>query len=335
MRYPVRSCGKRHGHCKVCRPDIDYKKALSKRYSGIPVVGSSISFPQTKWERYAEEHDIEVKTPMESLGDTHYISDLPQRGQGPRPQSSQKMSQKPDQPFTEVLKEIEETGRNFTTKELRQHFGFTWQMAVRYLHRPSAEHEARLQRWEEREKKIIELRLTPGITLQVIAEQVGVTRERVRQILVRAEQKYNIQLPHGFNSTFKKEEPIVVAFRCVVCGKIKEVPEDRKDAWHNKFCKEHSMGKYGYNAWKTTGAKWWAMADKERSYWVYHNDPAKKQMVSKSAHKAREKMKADPVRYAAHRTRERAYLVKYYARKQKEARQKQMRPFIKVPEHGD
>lgn len=270
------------------------------------------------WEWHAEEYDV---IPMENK--YLYVGELRARKPYAIP--------KPQKSLEEVIEEIETTGRNFTYRELREHFGFTIAMAKRFVTRKGQTEDgvSREEKLLEREKRIIEMRLTPGTTLKDIAEKEGITRERIRQILLAAEKLHGIQLPHG-----REPKPLVliIAVRCFVCLKPKEVRENEKDIWSNKFCKEHYMGKYGLNAWQTTGFKWWAENDKSRARWRYHNDVTKREVSRNATLEWIKKVKKDPIKFARYRQKQNEAAARYEQRKkaEKEKNKPKPRPFIEV-----
>lgn len=367
--HPIRSCGKRHGACKVCRPEL-FKSGTRKRRNLTSEEQDRLLAPgyvphptKTMWERHTEMHNIDPR-PRLSKPNEHGLQVI--IGEGNTAGSNEyRGPRKPPnglKPLEQVLEEIKD-GRNFTNPELRYHFGFTTYMVLQYRKEEkrrerqenmTAEQKARLAYKEEREKRIIRRRLDESHpTLRVIAVEEGISVERVRQILLGAEKKFGLSIPHSDRYGFGrppgvkpvKKEQVMVAVHCKVCGKIREVSEDKKDKWAWQFCSEHHMSPIGYKIWlEHPHVEWWRMTENARERARYHYDPARKERAGFYAKRWIARIRQDPVKWARHNEAKKKATARHMAKKKgerhaakalKEANKPKPREFVEVGEHDD
>ena len=92
----------------------------------------------------------------------------------------------------------------------------------------------------QKTNKIIELRqLHPTMTLQAIGEHVGVSKERVRQIL----KKENLPTVSKGNHSSKAKEILP----CIVCGSIDKKRTKKHALTCNNECRKQSLKNYWKN----------------------------------------------------------------------------------------
>lgn len=345
-RYPLRSCGKRHGWCKVCRPELmvgrtkqGSKGKWKKGYDPDKLAPGYVPHPtKTMWERHVDVHNVEEKyvpSVRIDLGESAHIH---------------RRQQPPDdlKPVDQVIAEVE-AGRAFTNAELRYHFNFSTLMINRFR----AEQLVR-ERWNKRtdkekkdatekqkllikrEERIIELRLDMQMTYEEIGTIENITRERVRQILRNAQIKYGVTFPkyvtRGMDE--EKEKSLMIAVHCKVCGLVSEVQEHEKDKWVKQFCDEHRMTKVGYKCY-LLGAEWWKMTPLERNRFRYKYDMEKRAKVIKTNLNWKNKIqKSDPVKWARYKAKQNLAIARYQARL-KEKNKFVPRTFIEVPDHEE
>lgn len=254
-------------------------------------------------------------------------------------------------PIEQSIKEVVEQGRSFTATELHYHFGFTREMIFkfrkdqerqkRWLAKPEAERQAialKEERLAGREKRIIEMRMVP-MTYAEIGSAENLTRERVRQILLKCEKKYGVELTDK-RKVVNKQPDLLVAIRCRYCRKIVEVLESEKDKWRMGFCKEHRVSPtiWGFIQ---AGAEWYGATDAKKENIRYHFDPKRKERGRFMTSRWRNNLKKDPVKWAEFRAKEDAYQKIWHAKRAEEAKAKKeaerlakIRPFIEVPDNG-
>lgn len=368
-RYAVKSCGKRHGYCKVCRPDLTYKKIKEYRqqkkaeYDPDKLAPGYVPHPtKTMWERHREMHK------MPTQHDMQHNPTWPEGYEPPRLIGIDKLKTftsrsntarpKDLRPLSDILKEVQETGRSFKAKELRWHFGFSTNMVHRYLNEDAR--QRRMLQKPEAERKLIEEKqaarknreyiviekATDGFsTYKDIGDLIGVTRERVRQIIVQIEQREGIKIPRNYprgdEYKEKRTPTIMVAIHCRYCHKILEVPEGKKLKWRKGFCKEHAVSEriWGFIQ---QGHDWYNADQNERERIRYKADPNRRDTARFQSSKWRNNLKKDPVKWAAFRVKEDAYQKKWHQKKYAEKKAKEeaerkanVRPFIEVPDNGD
>lgn len=198
---------------------------------------------KTMWQRHVERyHLVEADTPQPNTQPQTPPQDIPE-------------------------------GKQFTTQELRRNFGFTKRDILRFRseEKRRVNEEVRQQDREmfrERNKRIVEMRLDEELTLEQISQQVGITRERVRQILLNMERIAEVKFQTRFD---RKKDVLMVAVRCRVCGKIRQMRADKHVEGKRYFCRAHHLGPTAYTYWLRC-PEWFEMSKKERVNWRMHND---------------------------------------------------------------
>ena len=338
-RYSVKSCGKRHGFCKVCRPDIAESIKNTQRHNknqvGLADATSHLApgyIPhptKTMWERHAEMYNIDPQLHTQPYLHVGSLKSLREQKE-------------------EIKKVVQESklkeGEQYSDYELSRIFGFDRRTIIAFREgerqaKKDALYEEKRKKREEkraimqpREIQIVELRIEQQKTLQEIGEITGLTRERVRQILVNVEKKAKVTFPKFVNGGGKgmtklKEDivPITIAVHCKVCGKIMEIPERKYDVEKLYSCKEHKLTVRNLHRFEQN-PKWFELDGNARNKWLYENDPNYKRTRSEGMKRHWKKLKQDPVKWAKHREREKAYLQKYFAKK----KAAKVRPFIET-----
>ncbi len=348
-----KSCGKRHAYCNVCRPDLigvnkgtRPGKKLGANDTNEYAPGYTPSLDgSTMWERHVRKNGLD----QDALQPRFPVPVEPRiRIVGldkPR---------KPDsrlKPLDQVMKDVA-LGKRIGNRELREYFGFTTKMIsnFRYEVRREKKDGDPEKRWvlkekaAERERLIIEDRMKdPPLTLEQIGANHGVTRERIRQILKRAEVKYGVTFPRyslwqGGTARFPGEtrpEEIKVAVPCRVCKKIREVVDSEKDRPLRSFCDEHVMSPYGIKAWEKTGVEWWAMTPMQKNKWKYHNDARYRSTRQIAMNAYTKRVRQDPVKYKKMRDAQREYSKEWHKKRNEVKNYFKPRPFIEVPDHDD
>lgn len=204
--------------------------------------------------------------------------------------------------------------RNMSNQEFFTHFGFSkrrlpqlrrsseallLQQEMRQKKRLERENQSR-----ERERRIIEMRLDKEMTLEAIGKRYGITRERVRQILTKVEQREGIRFP-SYVAT--KEVVIMVATRCAVCGSMTEVRNDKHDSKKQYFCLAHKKTNPHSLRFILKCPNWKNMSKSERARWKYRNDPAFIEKLKASQRKYHNSVKHTPEFKERNRKNQKAY----------------------------
>lgn len=339
-RFPVKSCGKRHGFCKVCRPDIGEKIKNTFRHKkdavGLADATSHLApgyvpHPtKTMWERHAEMYNIDPQL------HTHPYLHV----------GSLKSKKEQREEIKQVVEESKlKEGEEYSDYELSRIFGFdrytiiTFRESERLAKKEKIQEAKRKAREEKRkhiaprEKLILELRLDKEMTLDAIAAQCDppITRERVRQILQNIERKAGIKIPSYPGRPDKDAINIPIAVHCKVCGKIMETTEKKAEHWRNHFCDEHKMSELDYSRYlQDPEYLTLRLSEASKQRWIYHNDPHRKAQLQASNKRYRDRRDNDPVKDAAHKQKFNAYLKEYWKKKKEEKNKKRIRPFIET-----
>lgn len=333
QRFAIKSCGKRHGFCKICRPDIAQNiKAAARRGKGADdtaylAPGYKPHPTKTMWERHAERNGIDP-----NLHPHPYLH-----------VGSLKTHKEQKEEIKQVVEESKiKEGDQYSDYELSRLFGFDRRTIIAFRENERMEKKERIREEKRkardekrkhiapREKLILELRLDKMMTLDAIAAQCDppITRERVRQILQNIERKAGIKIP-AYPSRDAAPKPLIVAVHCKVCGKILELPENKVEKWRSNFCKEHAMSQLQYSYWQRE-PRWLDMDENARTRWIYHNDPNRKAQMASSNKMYRLKRDADPARKEAYKVKFGAYHKEYWKKKNAENKAKLIRPFIET-----
>ena len=130
-----------------------------------------------------------------------------------------------------------------------------------------------------------------GKSLESIAAVMvpKVTRERVRQILKKVEDREGISLPHRSIPVLKKVE---TTCQFPGCGKkILLYPSYYRGEGMHGCCMEHRK-KLRHTKYVNPDGTRMTLAEKYR--WIYHNVPGRKEMQAKASAAYHKKMMADP-----------------------------------------
>lgn len=165
---------------------------------------------------------------------------------------------------------------------------------------------------QEREKRVVSMILDNGMTLQKVGDVLGVSRERVRQIIIRLEKREGIKIARPGRGA--KKPPVLVATRCIFCNSIVEVAE--RQYKHNKptktyRCKEHKHILMRSKRILELCPEWPTMSNGQKQKWRYDNDPEWRAKHAAAVKKYHDSIKNDPVNKA----KLKEYNKEYVARK--------------------
>lgn len=221
---------------------------------------------------------------------------------------------------------------HFSNPELRQKFGFNTSTIrkFRQYEKRKRHDEIRLEKGllpfkqaiSERNKRIVELRLDKGYTLEQIAKEFSISRERVRQVLLYIERIAGVTFPKSANP---KPKPLMVAVHCKVCGKILEIPENKKRDDGLYFCKPHKLTKVAYGYWLRC-PQWFEMSKNQRSNWRWHNDKRVRDVQMAAVMRRYHRVKNNP----EHKANQKIYTDRYMAKKkaEREAKKPKTRDYL-------
>lgn len=250
----------------------------------------------------------------------------------PLPHSSKLPGKTLWQRHIEAVKSVEvaDKAKDFTPKQLREmknseffrHFGFSKRKmpsllknmtkAARMAREAQKRRFKRLNIMQEREKRILSMMLDDNLNFKEVGDIIGITRERVRQIVMKIEMREGIKVARpGHN---KKKGSLRTAAHCFICNAIVEVIARHYNPKKNYRCEKHKHIRMKDRRLYDMCPEWPNMTTAQRQSWRYHNDPVWRERHAKSVAAYHKRVQGTD----EYKAKQRAYLKEYHARKLKE-----------------
>lgn len=166
----------------------------------------------------------------------------------------------------------------------------------------------------DRKNRIVFLRLNQHLSLAEIGTKIGVSRERIRQILVKVQEAEGVVFPR-YVAPRGRRVAMRVAVSCTEPGCLNKIENTEgffKRFPNKKFkCQEHIKKRAAYGKMYGNEEEWKKMSKQERDRWKYRNVRVVRERQRSASSKWYFTMAQNP----AYKEKVKAYFKEYYKRK--------------------